>query len=65
MSETKEMKEISDDYIDLNLLEVEEKIKQEGKYEKDGIMIRKWEGEEKSNQYITQINRENVTFVGV
>ena len=65
MSETKEMKEISDDYIDLNLLEVEEKIKQEGKYEKEGIMIRKWEGEENSNHYITQINRENVTFVGV
>ena len=48
MSETKEMKEMkeeNDDYIDLNLLEIEDKIKQEGKYEKHGIMIRKWEGE--------------------
>ena len=65
MSETKEMKPTQNDFIELNVFEIEESIKKDGKYEKDGIMLRKWEGEENSNHYITQINRENVTFVGV
>jgi hypothetical protein len=65
MSETKEMKTTQNDFIELNVFEIEESIKKDGKYEKDGIMLRKWEGEENSNHFITQINRENVTFVGV
>ena len=65
MSETKEMKPTQNDFIELNVFEIEESIKKDGKYEKDGIMLRKWEGEENSNHFITQINRENVTFVGV
>ena len=65
MSETKEMKPTQNDFIELNVFEIEESIKKDGKYEKDGIMLRKWEGEENLNHYITQINRENVTFVGV
>ena len=65
MSETKEMKPTQNDFIELNVFEIEESIKKDGKYEKDGIMLRKWEGEENSNHYITQINRENLAFGGV
>ena len=65
MSKTKEMKETQNDYIELNAFEIEEKIKNDKKYEKKGIMIQKWEGEENSKNYITQINEGKTSFIGI
>ena len=65
MSKTKEMKESQNDYIELNAYKIEEKIKKDKKYEKKGIMIQKWEGEENSKNYITQINQDKTLFIGI
>ena len=58
MSKTKEMKDRQNDYIELNAYKIEEKIKKDKKYEKKGILIKKWEEQENSKQYIIQIKKE-------
>ena len=35
------------------------------KYSKDGVTIRKWEGGELSNQFIADINKNTITFLGI
>ena len=49
MSKTKKMKKTEIDYIELNVYEIEEEIKKNKKYEKKGILIKKWEEQENSN----------------
>ena len=65
MSKTKEMKESQNDYIELNAYKIEEKIKKDKKYEKKGILIKKWEEQENSKQYIIQIKKEKDSFIGI
>ena len=65
MSKTKKMKKTEIDYIELNVYEIEEEIKKNKKYEKKGIIIQKWEGEEDSKNYITQINQDKTLFIGI
>ena len=37
----------------------------EKSFKEDGVIIRKWEGEANNKDYITEIKKDNIHFIGV
>ena len=64
----KQMKEGATNSIELDKNKIDEAIASSGKYEEDGIFIKKWEGGESEsdtqNRYITEISKNNSKYIG-
>ena len=61
----KEMKPTQSNTLELDLQKINESIKSEGKYEVEGALIRKWEGEDESDNFIAQIKNQTTSFIGI
>ena len=59
------MKPTQSNTLELDLQKINESIKSEGKYEVEGALIRKWEGEDESDNFIAQIKNQTTSFIGI
>ena len=59
------MKSTQNEIIELDKQIINAQILKNGKYEKNGALIRKWEGETDSDSYIAQITKSNMSFIGI
>ena len=51
--------------IDIDKIQVDEEINENGKYDEDGILFKQWENEEQPDYYLGQINKNNSSFLGI
>lgn len=54
-----------DPCFEVDKIRVNEEINENEKYDEDGIIIKKWEGEDDTDSYLIQIDKANSTFIGV
>ena len=59
------MKEGSDSTIFLDKEVIQNAIKENGKYEADGLLVKNWEGDELSESYIVKMQKAGTKFFGV
>ena len=64
-STSKKMKSTQNEIIELDKQIINAQILKTGKYEKNGALVRKWEGETDSDSYIAQITKSNMSFIGI
>ena len=64
-STSKKKKSTQNEIIELDKQIINAQILKNGKYEKNGALIRKWEGETDSDSYIAQITKSNMSFIGI
>jgi hypothetical protein len=61
----KPMKQPSDTTFKLERNKINEIIAKEGEYIEDDVLIKKWGGNNTSNNYIAEISKEGTAFIGV
>ncbi len=59
------MKEPSNTTFKLERAKINEIIAKEGQYNEDDIYIKKWEGNNSSNNYLAEIAKDGTSFIGV
>ena len=67
MSSSRYMRKTSkvDPCFEVDKIRVNEEINENEKYDEDGIIIKKWEGEDDADSYLIQIDKANSSFIGV
>ena len=58
------IKEI-DPTVEIDKVQVDEDINENGIYDEDGIIFRQWENEEQPDYYLGQISKNNSSFLGI
>ena len=58
------VKEI-DPTFEIDKVQVDEDINENGKYDEDGVIFRQWENEEQPDYYLGQITKNNSSFLGI
>ena len=54
-----------DPTFEVDKIQIDEDINENGKYDEDGVVFRPWENEEKPDYYLGSITKNNSSFLGV
>ena len=53
-----------DPTIEIDKVQVDEEINENGVYDEDGIIFKQWENEDQPDYYLGQISKNNSSFLG-